>query len=613
LRRLLLLTLILIVLFVCPLGAEEEKLLGEGSDGNRSSPVHLMERFGEDGKKISAKDETPKPFSTKKTCGECHDYEKIAGGWHFNAHNKDVQSGRPGQPWVFVNSAARTQIPMTARQWKNTFSPEQLGVSPWEFVKMNFSHFPGGGYGEMEADNPDEGIRQGISGMFEINCLACHNADPKQDQSEAAMQSARQNYRWLAAVSCQMGQISGVASSLDDFFDPEVDEGIKFNYKDGLFDKDDKVFFDIIDKPANKRCYFCHSDQDLNISENDEWTRNEDVHLASGMNCVDCHRNGADNMITRGTGNQEHGKILSCEGCHVGQCDAKKPQLGQLGAPKPVHRGIPLIHFEKLTCTACHSGPWPAEKVGRLRTAAIHKTGLHGKHNQELAQPHVYAPVMMTGADGKIGPHKIFWPAYWAMLKGDKVTPITPGDVLAKADSILDKDVKRRDDWKPLTTEQVADVLKLLADEDSKDAVPVYIAGGNLYRMDAKDKLEIIEHDSAKPYAWPMAHDVRPATQALGLPVRSCRDCHKTNSAFFFGKVQIDTPIKSESGPEYVEMIKLQGVDRLYIWAFNFSFVFRPFLKIVAVVFCCLIGLVILAYAVRAVTAISNTLVKREK
>ncbi len=27
---------------------------------------------------------------------------------------------------------------------------------------------------------------------------------------------------------------------------------------------------------------------------------NEDIHMASGMSCSDCHRNGADHMISRG-------------------------------------------------------------------------------------------------------------------------------------------------------------------------------------------------------------------------------------------------------------------------------------------------------------------------
>jgi len=141
---------------------------------------------------------------------------------------------------------------------------------------------------------------------------------------------------------------------------------------------------------------------------------------------------------------------------------------------------------------------------------------------------------------------------------------------------------------------------------DKKDAV--YIAGGKVYSLNKKDKLESAPSDTAKPYVWPMAHDVRPAEQALG--VRNCKDCHTTDSSFFFGKTEVDTPVKMDGSAEFVEMVELQGINRLYIWAFNASFVFRPFLKIVAFMACGLIGLVLLTYIVRAVAAISRACTK---
>ncbi len=609
LKQLLLLTVLIASLLVYPVKAEDpESLIGQGNDGNRSGPVHVIELFDDKGSKIRSKDADPKPFSTRKTCGECHDYEKIAAGWHFNGHDTDIEAGRPGEPWMLVDSKTRMQVPMSSCNWKGVFSPEQMGVSPWEFVKQNFSHFPGGSYGEMEPDEPDEIIRQEISGSFEINCLACHNADPHQDQSVAAMQSARQNYRWIPAVSSGMAEVKGVASALDDFFDPEFDEGIKTAYKENLFDSEDKVFFDITGKPSNERCYFCHSSQKLSVGEDQEWTRDEDVHLASGLNCVDCHRNGDDHMITRGTESEGPGQTLTCEGCHTGGHHAEIPEMGRLGAPEPAHRGIPMVHFEKLTCTACHSGPWPKEEVGRWRTARMHKTGLHGKHNLEITQPHVYSPVLMKGADGKIGPHKVFWPAYWGMLKDESIEPMAPKDILAKAENVLGKNAEKEDDWKSLTEQQIAEVLKQL---DSEDAEAVYVAGGKLYRLNAKGGIESQTHAAAEPYAWPLAHDVRPVEQALG--VRKCKDCHTTDSAFFFGQVQMDSPVKSDGGPEFVEMVKLQGIDRLYMWAFNFSFVFRPLLKIVAFASCGLIGLVLLAYVLKAVAAFSNACAKEDE
>lgn len=586
---------------------EQSLLIGQHSDGNRSSPIHVIDLFDDQGKPIHADDTSPKPFSQKQTCGQCHDYGQIASGWHFNGHDASVDAGRPGQPWVLVDVTTRTQIPVTARQWEGTFSPEQLGITPWEFVKMNFGHFPGGSYGEMESEDPEEAIRQEISGKFEINCLACHSADSRYDQNEAALQAARQNYRWIAASSTGMAEVSGVASSLDNFFDPEFDEGITLKYKDELFNDVDMVFFDIARSPLNKRCYFCHSNQHMTVPQEDEWTEDEDVHLTSGLDCADCHRNGNDHMTIRGNKCQGPGKALTCEGCHVGDQHSELPELGRLGAPKPAHRGIPTIHFEALTCTACHSGPWPDDQADRWRTARIHQTGLHGGHDLNLQQPHVYAPVMMKGADGKIGPYKVMWPAYWAAIVDDKPVPIAPKVIPDEAKGILKESVDKVDDWKPLTEEQIAEVLTMLGSEETK---AVYIAGGKMYQFAGQGQLDISKPEFAEPYAWPMAHDVRPAEQALG--VRKCNDCHTTDSSFFFGKVELDTPVQSASGMEFVEMIELQGIDQMYMWTFNALFVFRPMMKIIAFASCGVIGMVLLAYLLKAIVVIAQSCTREE-
>ena len=603
-----LLILFLPVLWVPLANAESGQLVGQGNDGNRGVPVHRMEIYSEDGVRVRSYHKDPKPFSPRQTCGRCHDYNKIASGWHFNGHDSEVDAGRPGQPWVLTDSATRTQVPISDRQWQGTFSPEQLGVTPWELVEMNFSHFPGGSYGEMQAEHPYELTRQEISGNFEINCLACHNADPHQDQDMAALQAARQNYRWLPAAASQMAVVNGVASELSVFYDPKFDEGPKVTYKENLFDSEDMVFFDITGKPSNERCYFCHSNKNLSVGDDLEWSRDEDVHLKAGLNCVDCHRNGDDHMIARGIEAEGPAATLTCEGCHVGQHHADVPQSGRLGAPNPAHRGIPTIHFEKMTCTACHSGTWPSEQPDRWKTARMHKTGLHGKHTPYVPQPHVYAPVLMKGEDGKIGPYKIFWPAYWAYLKEDSPSPIAPDSLMELAGDILNADAEKVDDWRPLTEEQIANVLTRLSSDGEKG---VYIAGGSLYELIGDGKMSVSDYAAAKPYAWPMAHDVRPAEQSLG--VRKCKDCHTTDSPFFFGKLEVDSPIKTDGSPEFVEMIKLQGIDRLYMWAFNASFVFRPFLKIVAFASCGLIALILLAYIVRAVTAVSNACIEESE
>ncbi|MEN8127427.1 MAG: hypothetical protein ABFR90_06435 [Planctomycetota bacterium] len=599
---------------VLPVNAENGQLVGQGNDGNRGTPVHRIEMYSDDGVRIRSYHKNPKPFSTRQTCGRCHDYAKIASGWHFNGHKSEelndegelvkIDWGRPAQPWVLTDPVTRTQVPISGRQWPGTFTPEQMGITPWEFVNQNFSHFPGGSYGEVQAEHPYESARQMISGSCEINCLACHNADSHQDQDMAALQAARQNYRWIPAASSQMAVVNGVASELSMFHDPQLDEGHKVTYKEGLFDSEDLVFFDITGRPSNERCYFCHSNQNLSVGEENEWTRDEDVHLKAGLNCVDCHRNGDDHMITRGTETEGHGTTLSCEGCHLGEAE-DRPGVGRMGAPKPAHRGIPTIHFEKMTCTACHSGPRPSEQADRWKTARMHKTGLHGKHAPHVPQPHVYAPVLMKGADGKIGPYKLFWPAYWAYMKEDSLTPIAPDRVMELSGNILNTYTEKVDDWRPLTEDQIAGVLAKLSSDDKK---AIYIAGGKMYQLSGDNQLQSSDPPLAQPYAWPMAHDVRPAEQSLG--VRKCKDCHTTDSAVFFGNVEVDSPVKAEGTPEFIEMIELQGIDRLYMRTFNASFMFRPFLKIIALASCGLVVLVLLAYIVRAVAAISNACVE---
>jgi hypothetical protein len=420
----------------------------------------------------------------------------------------------------------------------------------------------------------------------------------------AALQAIRQNYRWIPTASSHMGDVEGDVLDLTVFTDLDSEKLPKVTYKEGLFDSEEMVLFDITGKPSNENCYFCHSDQNLSIADDYEWTRDEDVHLQSGMNCVDCHRNGDDHMITRGIETDGPAKSLTCEGCHL-ESHSNTPESGRLGAPEPKHRGIPTIHFETMTCTACHSGTWPEKQVQRWQTARIHKTGLHGIHTPYVPQPYVYAPVLMKGVDGKISPHKLFWPAYWATIEGQEILPLSPKAVLETAGEFLNEKTVKVDDWEPLTETQITAVLKKLSTEKAKS---VYIAGGKLYKLADNGLLVSDKHDSAAPYAWPIAHDVRPSEQSLGI--RKCKDCHTTESTFFFGSVEIDSPVKTESGAESIEIIKLQGINRMYMWAFNFSFIFRPFLKMVAFASCGLIALVLLAYGLRAVAAIANTCIK---
>ena len=139
------------VVFALSAAAEEvEKLLGDESDGSLSTPVHLIGLVDPEGIGIMSDEEPLHPFSTKQTCGVCHSYHLINKGLHFNSVDSNVPGGRAGEPWLLTDSVTGTQIPVSYRDWPNTWRPEQAGLSSWG-ITINFGEqTPGGGAGELD-------------------------------------------------------------------------------------------------------------------------------------------------------------------------------------------------------------------------------------------------------------------------------------------------------------------------------------------------------------------------------------------------------------------------------------------------------------------------------
>lgn len=582
----------------------EKKLLGDHGSGSRSNFVHLIELFDEEGEKILLDDEPLLPFSTKQTCGECHSYDIISSGWHFNAADINAPAGRPGQPWILTDNAAASQIPLSYRDWPGTYSPRQIGLTNWEFALLFGRHTPGG-IGEDLTEEPDFDARWTESGELRINCLSCHDAEAAHDQSEYPIQIARQNFRWAAAATCGFAGVTGAAKDMPPMYDhlmpPVLDDSSKIppsiSYNKNRIDDKGKVFFDIVAKIPNQRCYFCHSNIDVG---DEKWASDEDVHLAAGLSCLDCHRNGLDHDITRGyeteSANSKNplAAVSSCRGCHLGDENSPNPQQGRLGAPEPLHAGIPTVHFDKLTCTACHSGPWPEQNTIRTKTARAHALGAKGADLSDDAPPHIIYPVFAKQYDGKIAPHKMIWAAFWGWNDGENLVPILP----ERVPFIKDIGSSQKVNSPKSTADKIKAVLKKLSLVQSDIMKkPVYVAGGKLYQLGDDGKLTSEEHGFAEPYLWPIAHNVRPAAQALG--VRACEDCHSAKQPFFFGNVEIDSPVLSQNRL-VKKMTDFQDIDVVYARAFAFSFVFRPMLKVVALGSCALLAAVLILYALKA-------------
>jgi hypothetical protein len=618
-------------------------------DGSRTPAVHRIPLYTEvltadTREKITAESDPALPFSMRGTCSECHilehNYDVIRKGWHFNSTDANVPAGRPGQPWIYVDAATGTQIPLSYRAWPGTFKPDQVGMSPFKFTEHFGRHMPGGGPGEVDVDNQKyqaEIPRQMVAGKLEINCLSCHDEDPAHDQAEWAAQIERQNFRWATTASSSFASVSGSASKMDESFDFTMPDTVtnpdlipqvpKVTYRPNTFDPKDNVFFNVTNRISADRCYFCHSDINVTRHGTQQWQADQDVHMTSGMTCVDCHREGLEHNTIRGYEGEVNSNVLAarttCQGCHLGD-EKGRPQGGRLGAPVPQHLGIPAVHFERLTCTACHSGPWPADETYRCKTAQAHALGTHNVNKAADVLPHIIYPVFAKQTEPapadpnrkplrgpKIAPHKLIWPAYWATLGGEKDVQPIPLATVTKVVSAALKDLKvpRTGDWAELKEEQIAQALKALG--ESVKGKAVYITGGTLYQLGDGGKLDARQgHPAAAAYPWPIAHNVRPAAQSLG--VGKCTVCHSTNSAFFFGKVGVDSPIASVSKLTKTQY-EFQKAPYGRTWAFAMSFIFRPWFKVVAIGSSAVIGIVLLLFGLRALGAVARVLAEQEK
>ena len=601
-------------------------------DGNRSTAIHRIQMLADptlkgDDKPLGPDDKPALPYSPRATCsGRCHDYSVIEAGWHFNYPDSKAPAGRPGEPYILADLKTGTQVPISPRGWPGTFKPAAVGLTPWKFVLAFGGHTPGGAYGEKFASTPadDPTARWQVSGKLEIDCQSCHSGNPLQDGHAWASNIERENLQWAATAACGMALVRGIAKTVPETWDPMTpstgDNPKEFPpsvaWDAWRFNSLKEIFFNSVVIPTNDRCYFCHTNHPVGKDVAEKWAQDEDVHVKAGLRCADCHRHGLDHMMTRGyegeTPPESPKATLTCRGCHLGeQSAAAGPNTvgGRMGAPVPAHKGLPTVHFKKLTCTACHSGPQPGGAAGHVQTSRAHNLGVKAKQHRDDAPPLIEWPVFMpeagSGPEGRIAPHKVIWPAFWGRMKDTAVTPLAPEAVQAAVGDILA--VGELGKWKPLTSDQILKGLTALGAQKDPAGEPVFISGGRLYRKTSDTNLESAEHAAAAPYAWPIGHEVRPKTKSLGST--GCTDCHGSESPVFFAQVSADST--AEAAPLVKNMYEFLGLDGTQLKAWSLSYQFRPMFKVVGFATAAVIGAILLAYALLAVVAFVRWVAKR--
>jgi len=721
--------------------------------GSRISPVHQIPLKDEMNQEIVPTESNPLPFSARYSCAPCHDYDAIKRGLHFNGLPAGA-AGRPGEPWIWLDERTGTQIPLSSHPWKGVWDPVRLGLSDWDLTLLFGRHMPGGGAAEPSDKDMTPDSRWSVSGRIEINCLGCHNASRRQNPSEWAKQVLRENFRWAATAAAGLGEVGGMASRLKptwDVFDgPNPDDSewavapfVKYDRT--LFDSKHRAFLDIAYKPGDDRCLACHSTSPAGARK---FTADDDVHAAAGIACASCHRHDVSHAMIRGYEGEaaDNPALLAedftCKACHLGGVSSQGEKLpaGRLGAPYPRHKGIPTIHFDRLSCTVCHSGPMPARETTRVRTSRANRLGIFGIADWATPLPSIQEPVYLRDRNGKLAPHRMMWPAFWGEIKGGQVAPLAPEKVLAAAGDILfpeksatrvlvlggtafeanldgglrpskydggpassdpawalrkeagffplvpafdpanaeasadpeariqkilealnaaegapgkaamlykgvlyqlvdgglDKSEKKepaaeapRFGWlakdgalapfvpeadreaiialagtdQTLTEDQVARVLKALGPADHG-----YVSGGVLFRLGEKGALVAKTDAAADPVAWPLAHQVRPARQALG--VNGCTDCHSAGSDFFFGRVKAAGPLKTETVTTR-SAASTMGLFNPYQRLFGLTFTARPAFKLFLGFAAALIGALLLVAGLIALGRFAGLIEKR--
>jgi hypothetical protein len=463
-------------------------------DGGRNTPVHRLALKDAYGDTITPGDSGAQPLSTRQTCGQCHDYDAIASGWHFNMSSTNAAPGRPAQPCFLIDPVSGSQIPMSLRGWSGTYKPDAIGMSNWEWTYAFGRHLPGGDVADP-ADLYAEGgpsARWDVSGPVEVNCFACHSQSHAYDHSEWVRLIARQNFRWAATGALGLGEVLGMGSRVPDYWNDlrglNRDDKVyavppHVVYDKRQFDAKDRTVLDV-GAPRNENCLNCHSASQAGMPHKDI---EGDVHLRAGMSCTDCHANGEDHAIARGS-EEDAAKACpikdktrasaSCAGCHLGT-DAVK--AGRFGAPAPKHVGIPTSHFKDLTCTACHSGVTEGGDLAQVRTSRANRMGVYGRARWVTPQPFILEPVFVRSESGKIEPRRMAWPAFWG-TRDEKdaaaITPMRPEAALAACEGLLD------------VREQVGALLATLATDPNIPGAPVLSVDGKLLKADADGRTQ---------------------------------------------------------------------------------------------------------------------------
>lgn len=513
----------------------------------------------------------PQPYSPRMTCGGCHPYETIAGGYHFTLGADSISDDhgmKSGRPWIISDGMAGSQQHMSYA-WickKKNKSEAEVGMTPYQYSQTCGVCHAGGGLMETDRDGQRYDVRQSRnpeiaesfdgdyhkaawdkSGVVEVDCLMCHQAG--YDAKARNDQLAKANFKWASTAGAGLGSVTGSVAS---------GETPKLTYATDRFSG--ALAKLIISKPTDQNCLQCHGEAEVKKRGHVWDGRADDVHSSAGLKCIACHSSGLDHQFAKGRSNEVRlrddldSDKVSCISCH---------SEGRLDARKPAHNLLPADHLDKIACVTCHVRDSNVTAVLAVDTTTGKTAGIPTSWQaKKYGESFRWQPAYFRLSDGKIYSGNALLPVWWGNRVGKVIHPLTLPETGKAYESVKDQISDDNGDGKAEANTDAEMKAMLGAMSETlrggrfTTIRPTYVKGDKVYELKA-GRLVISGHPQASPLRWTMSHNVSPASKALGAG--GCADCHGADSSFFNSPVTTD-PYGSDGRPVTVPMWQYLGL-----------------------------------------------------
>ncbi len=554
--------------------------------------------------------ESKAPYSPKKTCGECHDYNQITNGYHFQQGRTDG-SGKivisdtfdSQQPWNLSSgmygryTIASPDLGRLAK--KVNQHPSEIENSSFAFVQNCGACHPGGGWSEydrrgrlyydqeskkfgyedsggsslLDGDytpfsngNANHGSPWNESGVGEADCLICHLKGYQWKERGATLRG--KFFKYAPTVGAGWANIK---ISKDESGDLRTEE-VTVDYTKKEVVDFENLHLQIVKEPPDENCWSCHAMPNAKRTGLVEWNPEKDIHKARGLQCISCHSSDKEHNFAKGNTIQQtvrddlNNTMHSCEDCHYKGKDKRAPRYKHPFSPR---------HLKLIACQTCHIPfltstadlVYDYASTGKISVYETSKflssDPLDPRKPIPGVDPNIWYPAM-TKWKGRIVPTKPLVVIYWGDFdpKTNVVKPISLWKIRE-----LEKPLLKDDNGDGIPeVNSLIEIKTFLQALKGKDKLgnpialhPVLMKGGFLYQLDKKGEVEKIKQERAELLDFSISHQVRAGSDVIGA--RGCKECHSRKSSFFLRKVLVD-PYDEKGRPVYIENWERLGIDK---------------------------------------------------